>query len=131
MDGAHPNMKPAGGWMDREALSIIRSRVEPHKIDRKEKKVVKVHHFTYKSPLSFAESEELGIGQLRWYGPCLRCSVRAVGMTARKHAELPPPSILSLVTCLSLVIISSTSLHRSMGKYKLLDQDHLLVRPLL
>ena len=112
--------------MDREALSIIRSRVEPHKIDRKEKKVVKVHHFTYKSPLSFAESEELGIGQLRWYGPCLRCSVRAVGMTAREHAEL---NLIEANIKLYLETATTTFQYPVIGDLSKLSDNQLNITP--
>ena len=78
MDGAHPDVKPTGGKMDKEALDITRSRVELHKVDKQRKKAAKVSHFTCNSPLSLAELSPvfsqscgyngMGAGQAQPYG---------------------------------------------------------------
>ena len=55
MDVSHLNVKPARGKIDKEALNITRSRVEPLKVNKEKEKAAKVSHFTCNSPIIFAE----------------------------------------------------------------------------
>ena len=73
MDGAHPEVMPTGGRMDKEAFHIARSRLELKFETLKDMKKAKAVNFTCSSSLSFSEAEELGIGQPRRCGPCLNC----------------------------------------------------------
>ena len=54
VDVSHLNVKPARGKIDKEALNITRSRVEPLKVNKEKEKAAKVSHFTCNYPLSFA-----------------------------------------------------------------------------